>query len=246
MASLKSALVYHANRALDRLGLELLVTDPKWYVRFGIDPAGVEILADADFQASVRECRPYTLLDMARLANLWMLCQKANPDGGVIEIGSYRGGGALHLSNAAPGRMVTICDTFAGFTTYDPKLDSNFRRDAFRDTSAAAVDDLFSPKGRAYRILVGEFPASARDEPIGPLSFAHVDVDVYSATLETLRFLSTRMIPRSLIVVDDRRRRAEGSDAAVDQFLAEDTRWLELPMFPGQGVMVDRSWFDSD
>jgi hypothetical protein len=244
MARLKSALVYRANRVLYRLGLELLVTDPTWFVRYGIDPAGVEILADPAFQASVRECRPYTLLDMARLANLWMLCRKTNPDGGVIEVGSYRGGGALHLSNAVPERMVTICDTFAGFTTYDANLDSNFQRDAFRDTSAAAVDRLFSPKGRPYRILAGEFPASVADEPIGPLSFAHVDVDIYAATLETLRFLSARMIPRSLIVVDDRHRKAEGSDAAVDQFLVEDQRWLELPLFPGQGVLIDRAWFD--
>lgn len=242
---MKSALVYRVNRALHRLGLELLVTEPQWPVRFGIDPVGVELLADPEFQASVGECRRYTLLDTARLANLWMLSRMSNPAGGVIEVGAYRGGGALHLSNAVPDRMVTVCDTFSGFARYDPTVDSNFRSDAFRDASAAGVDQLFSPKGRAYRILVGEFPASVGDQPLGPLSFAHVDVDIYSATLETLRYLSTQMIDRSLIVVDDRHRRAEGADAAVEQFLAEDRRWLELPMFPAQGVLVDRHWLDS-
>jgi hypothetical protein len=169
----------------------------------------------------------------------------SNPQGGVIEVGAYRGGGALHISNAVPERVITICDTFAGFAEYDPAVDSNFRPDAFRDTSAETVDRLFSAKSRAYRIIAGEFPASARDAPLAPLSFAHVDVDIYSATLATLRDLSSRMIARSLIVVDDRHRGAYGADVAVEQFLAEDRRWLELPMFPSQGVLLDRGWFDS-
>lgn len=242
MAGLKSALVYRMNLVLHRLGLELLVTDPQWFVRFGIDPAGVELLADPEFQASVRECRPHTLLDTARLANLWMLSRISNPAGGVIEVGAYRGGGALHLSNAVPDRMVTVCDTFSGFAQYDATVDSNFRRDAFSDTSAAAVDQLFSAKGRGYRIIVGEFPASASGESLGPLSFAHVDVDLYSATIETLRYLSSRMIDQSLIILDDRHRRAEGVDKAVDQFLDEDRRWLEVPMFPAQALLIDRGW----
>jgi hypothetical protein len=245
MAGVKSALVHHLNRLLQPLSLELLVTEPHWLLRFGIDPVGVELLADPAFQASVRECRRHTLLDTARLANLWMLSRMSNPDGGVIEVGAYRGGGALHLSNALPDRMLTICDTFSGFQRYDPTLDSTFRRDAFTDTSAAAVDQLFSRKGRAYRIVVGEFPGSVGGQSLGPIAFAHVDVDVYSATIETLRYLSSQMIDRSLIILDDRHRRAEGVDKAVEQFLNEDRRWLEFPMFPAQALLMDRAWLAS-
>jgi hypothetical protein len=64
-----------------------------------IDENYVEILDDPAFQASVKEVRGITLLDTARLANLWMLCRASNPLGSAIEIGSYRGGGALHISN---------------------------------------------------------------------------------------------------------------------------------------------------
>jgi len=245
MPGVKAALVHHLNRVLNRLGFELLVTDRRYLLRFGIDPVGVELLADLEFQASVRECHRHTLLDTARLANLWMLSRMSNPDGGVIEVGAYRGGSALHLSNAVPDRMVTICDTFAGFARYDPTVDSTFGRDAFTDASAAAVDRLFSGKGRAYRIIVGEFPGSVGSKSLGPIAFAHIDVDVYSATIETLRYLSSRMIDHSLIVLDDRHRRAEGVDKAVGEFLNEDRRWLELPIFPAQALLVDRSWLAS-
>jgi hypothetical protein len=80
-----------------------------------IDENYVEILDDPAFQASVKEVSGITLLDTARLANLWMLSRASNPSGSLIEIGSYKGGGALHISNSCPTRPIFVCDTFEGF-----------------------------------------------------------------------------------------------------------------------------------
>ena len=88
-----------------------------------IDPAHVEVLAEPAFQSSVREVADLTMLDTARLANLWRLCKLTNPRGNILEVGSYKGGGALHLSNCCPDRKVVVCDSFQGFETLNSTLD---------------------------------------------------------------------------------------------------------------------------
>ena len=97
----------------------------------------LEVLEDPEFQASVEEVKDLTLLDTARLANLWQLARMTDPSGAMIEIGSYKGGGALHISNSCPKRTIFVCDTFKGFGNLpmDPKLDHLFARERFQDTS---------------------------------------------------------------------------------------------------------------
>ena len=50
-----------------------------------MDESHLEVLADLKFQASVDEVKDITLLDTARLANLWQLCRMTNPAGSLIE-----------------------------------------------------------------------------------------------------------------------------------------------------------------
>src|SRR5271168_967337 len=49
-----------------------------------IDESYLEIVHDPVFQASVAEVSGITLLDTARLANLWLLCRASNPTGSII------------------------------------------------------------------------------------------------------------------------------------------------------------------
>jgi O-methyltransferase len=162
----------------------------------------------------------------------------------VVEIGSHRGGGALHLSNANPDRRVWIFDSFEGFANLDPHLDAIFNQTMFKDTSEQAVRQLFEGRGRDVQIVRGFFPASCQDRELGPLSFVHLDVDTYGATADSLRYLESRLLPRSLIVVDDYRRSAAGANKAIDEFTAQSPHWRALPMFPGQALLFHRSWFD--
>ena len=52
------------------------------------------------------------------------------------------------------------------------------------------------------------------------------------------------MMHRSLIVLDDYKRSAEGVNNAVAEFIEAHDDWRVLPLFPAQGLMFDRSWFD--
>ena len=89
----------------------------------------------------------------------------------------------------------------------------------------------------------GFFPGSAAGHDLGPIAFAHIDVDVYEATKATLEYVSELIVPRSLIVLDDHRRTARGVDRAVEEFVGERDDWTCLPLFPSEALLLNRSWF---
>jgi O-methyltransferase len=203
----------------------------------------VEILADAAFTESCREVAKLTIIDTPRLANLWELCRMTDPDGAIIEVGAFRGGSALHLSNSSPGRQIVVCDSFSGFGKLDTDLDGLFGPHMFTDTSRETVEHLFQERGRDALVLAGLFPASACDVELPPLSFCHLDVDVYDATRESLEFIVPRLLPRSLIVLDDYNRRASGVNKALAEFVDTNAEWTLFPLFPAQALLVNREWF---
>jgi len=207
------------------------------------DTCGVEVLGDRAFQDSCREVASLTLLDTPRLANLWQLSRMTNPSGAIIEIGSFKGGGALHLSNSCPDRRVIVCDSFEGFEKLDSNLDRSFRDDMFKNTSQWRVEELFRSRGRKSQVVAGFFPQSCAGIDLGPISFVHLDADLYKSTIESLEFLRERMIDRSLVVLDDYFRRANGVNQAVDEFVSRHREWVAFPMFPGQGLLIHHSWF---
>jgi len=230
---------------LQRLGYQATRIVPGYPIDKPIDAHGIEVLAHADFQASCRQVAGRTFLDTPRLANLWQLSRLTDPAGALCEVGSYRGGGALHISNACPGRRIYICESFErSFTRLDPQLDSSFHAELFTDNVRAEVEALFA--GRDYRILDGFFPDSAQgiDEALPPFSFIHLDVDVYESTRDSLEFLRGRLLPRSLIVLDDYVRRADGVVRAVTEFTGKNRGWSAFPLFPGQGLLIPPTWND--
>lgn len=203
-----------------------------------LNPEHVEVLADPDFQRSVVDANPYTLLDTPRLANLWQICRRSDPAGAMMEIGTYRGGGALHLSNCAPKRHIIVCDSFEGFKQLDKKLDAMFTMEMFKDTSFEGVSKLFTERKRSFEVIPGFFPDSCKDRTLPPVSFVHLDIDLYEPTLESLFYLDERMMSSAYIVLDDYLRGAEGIVQAVDEFLAKRPTWSFAPLFPGQGVLI--------
>jgi O-methyltransferase len=203
-----------------------------------IDTLHVEVLVDEEFRASVAEIAGRTLLDAARLANLWCLARQAGP-GVYLEIGSYRGGGALHICNAVRSRNPQ-------FYSFDPfeeggfrsiREDEGFTKDQFTETSHRDVVKLLSRYANAT-VIRGYFPEAAQSLSLQGISFCHLDVDVYQATLDSLNFLAPRLGPKSFIVIDDMNRKVSGVNLAVKDFLAEHPSFLLIPMFPSQGVLL--------
>jgi hypothetical protein len=158
----------------DHFGIEVIGVpkDKKNLIKIRTDPRYVDVLREPEFQRSVESVKSYTSLDTARLANLWQLSRLSNPQGNMLEAGVYRGGGSLHLHNAAPDRKIFLCDTFEGFAgmEMDRVLDERFRPDfkpnpkakrpACTDTSAEMVHDLMSASTQNFQIIAGIFPGS--------------------------------------------------------------------------------------
>lgn len=211
----------------------------------GVDVTNIAVLRDPAFRRALDAALPHTLLDTPRLANLWQLCRMSNPAGAVAEIGTYRGGGALLLSQAAPDRRLFVCDTFAGFKgqRLDGALDRLFTPEQFHDCSAEQVRALLTPYAADFRLIEGAFPASDPAGAVAGLSFVHLDVDIHDATLACLRRIAERCVDRALVVVDDYRRGADGCDRAVESFVREHRQWTAFPLYPGQALLVHRSWF---
>jgi len=243
---IKEKLMHGLGYRLIQMGFYFAKVRGNYSITKPIDPSNIEVLGDPAFQASVNEVSDLTLLDTGRLANRWQLCRLTDPGGNILEIGSYRGGGALHLSNCCPQRKIIICDSFRGFEALHEDLDKSFDKGMFVNTSKESIEQLFKSRNRNYEVINGFFPASCAGKNISPISFVHLDVDVYKATLESLLYLEQErvLLNRSLIVLDDFCRKAEGVNQAVDEFTAKHKDWISLPLFPGQGVLVRGNWID--
>jgi O-methyltransferase len=226
-----------------KLGYGLYPIDANYPLEPPIIGKDLLVLRDAEFRRSIEQVREHTLLDVARLANLWNLARQTGP-GAMLEVGTFRGGGALHISNACPDRQMFIFDSFEGFRSLTPGLDDIFKSNPFHDTSEEHVRHLFRVANRSATIIRGFFPDSAAGLKLGPVAFGHLDVDIYEATRDSLSFLAPRLAPRSLVVIDDFRRGAHGLDRAVQEFLDKSPAFTCLPMFPGQAVLFSRELWE--
>ncbi len=203
----------------------------------------VELLQEKEFSASVEQVKKYTLLDVARLANLWNMVRMVGP-GIFVEVGTFRGGTALHICNAMLNRD-------APFYCFDPfekgsfenisDVDRPFTPEPFTKTRFKSVVELLSHRPNA-KVVQGFFPAAAADLNLQDIAFCHLDVDIYDATRQCLEYLAPRLSPRALIIVDDYGTEdTPGVKKAVDEFVAERPSFLLIPMFPVQAVLLPRS-----
>jgi hypothetical protein len=222
-----------------KLGYEPQSLNPDYPIVKPMDTNKVEILRDNEFHASLIACKNDTNLDDARLANIWMYAKLSGP-GSMLEVGSWHGGGALHIANACPDRPIFVFDPFSdtqSFEVLDERLDTSFTINQFTDTSEGYVRNLFASHKKKAEIVKGFFPTSALNVDLGEIAFCHLDVDVYDATKRSLYYLSSRLAKHSFILLDDYHREAKGVDLAVDEFLRDHPRFRCFPLHPSQGLV---------
>lgn len=154
---------------------------------------------------------PSSLIRPDALNELAESARKA-PAGDLVEVGVYKGGSAAVLMTVAKeqGRRLFLFDTFTGIPVRDSGRDLHAVGD-FGDTS---VDDVRAALPDAV-IVQGIFPWTLTAD-VGPVAFAHVDVDQYQSTLLTCRALEPLMVPGGLMVFDDYDV-LDGAKQAVDQ-----------------------------
>lgn len=150
-----------------------------------------------------------TLLSLARLHLLWQAARScARIEGAIIEIGVYRGGSTRVIAEAVRSfdaqRRVVAIDTFEGHPA-DQVSDFDgpaHRPGHFGDATVEDVQEYLSDLEHVT-VVQGAAPQALEQVPEEPIAFAHLDVDLYWPTLETLSILVERLAPGGCVVVDD-------------------------------------------
>lgn len=135
----------------------------------------------------------------------------AKLSGDIVECGVWRGGMSIFLTKLFPDKTIWVCDSYEG--CQDAAL-GKYQFDRERHTlgmyaiSLEEVKDNFK-KYDALTSNVSFLKGWVRDTlrpetcPIKEIALLRVDVDSYSATLETLEYLYDKVVPGGMIVFDD-------------------------------------------
>ncbi len=189
---------------------------------------------DAEFAAAWARASGNTLMDPTSAFMLVQLARRAaGVPGDAAELGVYKGGSALLLSRALPGKTLHLFDTFTGLPA--PEAADLHAAGDF----ASTLDETkrFLDGIPSFLFHAGEFPKTARPLSETKYSFVHIDADLRRSTADGLEFFWPRISPGGVLVVDDYGiATCPGVRAAVDAFFAGKTeRPLILPT--GQCVL---------
>jgi hypothetical protein len=158
--------------------------------------------------------RKFTLRSLTQLV--------AHLPGDCAEFGVYRGASAELMGRAMPGRHLHLFDSFKGLSAPEPEDGSYWSRGDLL-VPAEIVDRRLRSAGLPFTLYAGWIPERFDDVPADVrLAFAHIDVDLYRPTFDSLEFAYARLLSGGLIVFDDYGVEwCPGAKRAVDEFLAD-------------------------
>lgn len=154
--------------------------------------------------------------------NLWMLARAAARfEGGIAEIGVFRGGTAMILAAAKDeATPLHLFDTFGGMPSTDASHDGIFTPGMFAETTLPEVQKRLSPWKNVH-FHPGFFPDSAHDlDPNAMFKLTNIDVDIRSSTLACLEYFYPRTVRGGFIVLHDYNDAGvPGTKTAVTEFM---------------------------
>ncbi len=198
---------------------------------------------DSTFQNLLKRLKDFTLVDTYRLWELWVLSgQMQTVPGDALEVGVWRGGsGALIARRLAhTEKKIFLADTFQGVVGAGIN-DSKYVGGEHSDVSISQVKRLMHDlKVENVVILQGIFPEETGHLVSGPLSFVHVDVDVYESAKRVMEFIAPFLSPGAIVVFDDYGfSGCEGVTKIVNE-LACNEKWTFIHNLNGHAILVVR------
>ena len=132
--------------------------------------------------------------------------------GDIVECGVWQGGMSIFLSKLFKEKNVWVCDSFEGCA--DPgsgkyTFDAESHGKGLYAVSLETVKENFTKYGALdeprVSFLKGFVGDTLKPEvcPIKKISLLRIDVDSYSATLETLDYLYPKVVSGGLVIFDD-------------------------------------------
>lgn len=170
-----------------------------------------------------------------------------NVPGDVAECGVRHGKSALFLLEIMTSkRQIFLFDSFEGFSDPTPGKDSlksaisgETGRRLFDNENPQEVVDRFAPYPNAH-ICKGWIPERFAEVSDRQFCLAHIDVDLYQPTHDSLSFFYRRLSQHGMIVCDDYgSENYPGAREAMDEFFADKPETpIEMPT--GQAFIIKR------
>jgi O-methyltransferase len=177
--------------------------------------------------------------DRSRLAERRFLLSQfalaaASLPGDTAEAGVYDGTSSQIICHAL-GRAHHAFDSFEGLSEPNPIDGGYWHAGDFAVSEQRARATLEPLGGRVYRGWIPDVFAQAQIER---LCLAHVDVDLYQPTRDSLAFFYPRLVPGGVLICDDYGfATCPGARRAVDEFMADKPEpVIHLPT--GQGLVL--------
>lgn len=145
-------------------------------------------------------------------------------EGEVWECGVYKGGSALLIANILAkynyiGKL-RLFDTFSGM----PKI-SSYDTDQYEGKFSDVNYDNIKEKFKDFSFVElnrGLIPETFIDKENSIIAFAHLDLDIYESTKNSLSFIFPRLLEYGSMIIDDYGfTDCGGCKIAVDEFLAD-------------------------
>lgn len=160
----------------------------------------------------------------------------------IAEIGVYKGGGTKFIATVAnqlfSQNSIVAIDTFEGHSEKDlPDGIEGEKHVAghFGDTQYQDVAQYVSSL-KNVTVVKSRIQDWHTDSKF---HFIHLDVDIYAPTKHSLLYFGERMAKGGVIIVDDYRFiSCPGVEQAVDEYCAQKTNVVKIPMLTGQCVLV--------
>ena len=128
------------------------------------------------------------------------LASVKDASGVAIEVGTFQGGSLKYLAERHPYRQFIGYDTFVGLMQETEK-DNVHKIGHFSNTSLESVQKVLEGLPN-IRLVQGVYPV-CEIAPPGEIVLAHIDVDLYEATLSSLEHIATSMVKGGRIYCDD-------------------------------------------
>lgn len=202
-------------------------------------------LQDAEFLKVYEKAKNNTLLDVFRSYELWDLAKQFNKkEGDIIEVGVWRGGSALFLSEGVKeNENFYLCDTFEGVVKATEK-DNKYIGGEHSDTSLDTVKDLFSASGISnYTICKGIFPDETGHLVTSTkVKICHIDVDVYQSAKEIFLWVYPKLTVGAVVIFDDFGFAAcEGITALVYEIIENYPEFIKIYNINGHAILIKTS-----
>ena len=193
-------------------------------MKYGNIPSGhiiIPWLSDPRFLEAYGKISARSLLHIGKCYMLYSLVRHlADVPGDVAECGVYKGGSAYIIASVRDSaKRLFLLDTFTGLPPGDPNKDNRYVAGGeFSETSDLEVARLMSEFGNV-EIRKGLIPGTLEGMSGNVFSIVHIDLDIYSPILESLRFFYPKMSHGGVIVLDDYgSEECRGAYLAVEEF----------------------------